>query len=363
MKRLLFLFLCTTTAFAQEKEYLVTYKDQGAVIHHSTCRLVVHQEYGEVLETGGIERFGLDYLNEDFVELLSLKGYNVINATGDYNKINLQEEVKVNDLSLAMDFDFKVDKSTFSSNLGLLNSPKSLVEQRKFTSRPITEFKVFKSQFFKYNFKPGKPFKLLKNKKGRNAMLGLYESLPDCYANDSGHSYEEEKYNTDIVLGELNTCLSLYNQDLRRLIKYKSSKLRSYTGYGAAISLVYALAYPAVWPVAGAIGGYHAIKGYTTLALENNLNDSLNFLKEVKKCHLDTLSGRVCTNSSLERTFGKLGHAEEKRIRKYLEHMSFPELVQKITDYLGANRSCSVKAKNVRKITMKKILKKVERTF
>src|SRR5690606_25445673 len=125
-----------------------------------------------------------------------------------YNKSS-SDPVQEGELSLAMATFHNGRKVHHAGVLGFVG-----VDRDLFKSESMKEFKAFESNVFKMSpnrdkdlldrlfvgangqYQPTnkKPFTLTTNK-GRKALTEVYEALPDCISLDSGHHYEEEKYN------------------------------------------------------------------------------------------------------------------------------------------------------------------------
>lgn len=351
-----------SSGFSQELPYSINYQDRGPVLNHATCRLIIYN-YGYSDNK---------YLNSELTEFLSLKGYNVIEKTGVYyqDRLAKSDEMKLGDLTLTMSTLSDKRKHHHTGTLGYIDS----LETK--TPALVKEFLPFESKTFNMSpkrgrtsvgngqyFVSGQPF-TISSKKGRKALFDLYEKIPDCMTTGSGHSYEKEIYNQDIALNEINSCIRLYQEEKRQLIRYSNGNTRQIVGWAGFTGIFVAGAYPILWPAVGGLVVYHGIKGVTTKSLERQVRDGITFLDEIKSCYLKIQNGEECKPENYYDTFGyALSKKGKKNIDKYLEYVTPEKLTQKVADYLGSTRACSLKASKVRKVTLKKILKKTESTL
>lgn len=348
--------------FASELPYSVSYLDRGPVIKHATCKLNIYHTRGRTV------------LNSDFTDLLSLKGYRTNSVSTYYSyRTKQNDDFSDGELSLRIETLNTGKKHHNIATLGM-TSGKNIQD-----SVPLKEFNQFASKTF--NMSPTKEYHLfdrifsgngqmqstgkepftIDTKKGRKSMYEIYDALPDCISLDSGHSYYEEKYNGDIVVSEMNACLNLYNKGKREVQRYKNSAWPMVTGYSTYATLLTGSFFtnPVLLAAGGGLVGFHFIKGARNSSLVKQLNDSYYFINEAKDCYIKIQEGQSCDPY----LSGHYSKKTDKKIEKYAGLMNAEELTLKIADYLATERTCSLTSKKVRKTTLKKILKDVEKTL
>lgn len=368
MKKFLLLSLFIGTAFAQETSYKVSYQDQGAVISHATCNLNIYSK-----------GFDSKYLSSDMQSFLATKGYRPIERRWDLAAFSdLNGQPIEGDLALEMNT-FHDGKNVHNEGaLGYIVKDSS----NQYYSEIIPDFKAFKSEVFKMRESRGTPLFTFgqqqvqrrgypfttTTKKGRKSLLEVYDSLPDCVTLDSGHHYEMERYNGNIVLSEMNACLSLYKREKRRIQIYKNSSWPLISGYATYATLLTGSFFtnPILLTAGGGLLSYKLIKGLRNSSLEKNLSDSERFISNIKSCYIKNLEGQKCGNAksySVDSLSIGLKDKTRGRIGNYLESMSSEELTVKVADYIASERPCSMTVKKVRKTVVHKILNNVEKTL
>lgn len=355
-------FFLLNTAFTQELPYTVSYQENGSVINHATCRLAVINN--------NLDYEKRDYLNQEFINLLSLKGYRIYQKVSDnYKMLNIKyrksddNTLALNDFVLKMNTHSNGKKHFHEGELALVTTGLDIVSLNEFSKYTSGSFRMSPNRVhiavsgdLRYE---GSPM-TIDSTKGRKALFEVYNALPNCISSDSGHHYEKGKYNEEIVKGEIGSCIGLYQQDIRRLSKSGTSlglMFSNFAGYGlTAAGLTIA---PLALPVGGGVLGYNFFKKIDRKVQKKHLQESIRFMSGVEACYASFKTKKRCSELS-EYVSNK---NNKKRIKKYLELMSSEELTQKIADYLGSTRACSLNAKKIKKLNLKHMLKDVEKTI
>lgn len=343
------------SGFSQERPYAISYQDRGPVISHATCRLVLHPEdYGRVEEEKAITNF------------LTLKGYRPFFSKREPFEKGLfkDDNTAYGDLVLTLKSNYlnrNQTKFTLEGELGYIGS--DFYSSRSITPLPIKEVSPISSRKAKYSgFLDSSPltYKIVE-KRITKALVQVASQLPDCIHLDSGHHYELEKYNENIVIHEFRTCHTLYTQEISRIEIKKANPLlgtASFLGYGSVLGGL--ISGGALLPVGvGLLGVSYGVKIPANIR-KKKVEQGRELIRNLHNCYVHIQEGKSCSEKDLLKG---LNTTSQKRVKKYLEHVSPEELTQKVADYLGTEKSCSEDSKRIHKVTLKKLLKEVRKTL